>query len=173
MRTLWLTFLLIIAGFVVACTEAPTEQTPLADLSAATAPVIPPTFTPAPPDSRFDPFPAVTVTQAPLPTQETSTPIPFGANVVEIRLTIPSVGYDRRLQGGVNSQIILVDESNGFAVQRDNQAGVLLDLQQVLPELVLEAIPEGCDSCVQITYNLPFSDAQGDGWLRDAPDSQH
>ena len=168
MRNSWLLFLILIVSFLAACADDPAEQTPLADLPAATPPVIPPTFTPAPPDSQFDPFPVVTVTQAPLPTQETSTPIPFGANVVEVRLTIPSVGYDRRLQGGVNSQVILVDENNGFSVQRDNQASVLLDLQQVLPALVLEPVPEGCDSCVEITYNLPFSDAQGQGWLRDA-----
>ncbi len=167
MRTLWLIIILIAAGFAVACADGAAEQTPLASLPEATAPIIPPTFTPAPRDDQFDPIPVVTVTQAPLPTTETSTPIPFGANVVELRLTIPNIGYDRRLQGGVNSQIILVDESNGFSVQRDNQAGVLLDLQRVLPELVLEAAPADCESCVQIAFNLPFSSAQGEGWLRD------
>jgi hypothetical protein len=155
---------MIVVGLGAACDD-PAEQTPLAELPAPTSPTIPPTFTPAPPDSRLDTAPVVTVTQAPLP--ETSTPIPFGANVVELRLAIPSLSYDRRLQGGVNSRIILVDESNGFSVQRDNQASTLLDLQQVLPELVLEAVPEGCNSCVHITYNLPFSGVIGEGWLRD------
>ncbi|MBK7894724.1 MAG: hypothetical protein IPJ90_07540 [Anaerolineaceae bacterium] len=122
---------------------------------------------PLPPGSEINTIPIVTVTQAPLPTQATKTPIPFGANVVELRLTIPSLGLDRRLQGSVNSQIVLVDERTGFAVQRDNQASVLLDLQQVLPELVTTAVPEGCDSCVRITYSLPFSGVEGEGWLRD------
>ena len=166
MRNYWLIILILIAGLVAACADDPAEQTPLTELPVATSPVIPATFTPAPRSSRIENVPVVTVTPAPLPA--TITPIPFGANVVEVRLTIPSLGYDRRLQGGVNSQVILVDESNGFLVQRDNQASVLLDLQQVLPVLVLEPVPEGCDSCVQITYSLPFSDAQGEGWLRDA-----
>lgn len=166
MRNSWLIILILVAGLLAACADDPTEQTPLAELPVPTSPVIPPTFTPAPPDSQFNTIPVVTVTQAPLPA--TSTPIPFGSNVVELRLTIPSLGYDRRLQGGVNSQIILVDESNGFSVQRNNQASVLLDLQQVLPELVLEAVPEGCDSCVRISYGLPFSGVEGQGWLRDA-----
>ncbi len=168
MRNFWLIFLLVAAGFLAACADGPAEPTPLAELPVPTSPIIPPTFTPAPADSQFDTIPIVTVTQAPLPTEETSTPIPFGADVVELRLTIPNLGYDRRLQGSVSSQIILVDESNGFSVQRDNQAGTLLDLQQVLPELVLEPVPEDCDSCVQITYNLPFSGVAGEGWLRDA-----
>lgn len=153
---------------VAACGDSPVDQTPLAEISVPTSPIIPATYTPAPSGSQISAIPVVTVTQAPLPTTETSTPIPFGANVVELRLTIPGLGYDRRLQGGVNSQIILVDESNGFSVQRDNQAGVLLELQQTLPNLVLEAVPEGCETCVQITYNLPFSGVQAEGWLRDA-----
>lgn len=161
--------LLLLAGGVwVACSQPPVDQqSPLAEFPVPTAPVIPPTFTPLPPGSEINSIPIVTVTQAPLPTQATKTPIPFGANVVELRLTIPSLGLDRRLQGSVNSQIVLVDERTGFAVQRDNQASVLLDLQQVLPELVTTAVPEGCDSCVRITYSLPFSGVEGEGWLRD------
>ena len=155
-------------GLVAACNGASPDGTPLAAPPTSTAVVIPPTFTPAPNGDQFNPVPVVTVTQEPLPTVETSTPIPFGANVVEVRLTIPAIGFDRRLQGGVSSQIILVDESNGFSVQRDNQASVLLDLQQVLPELVLAPVPDGCEGCVHLTYNLPFSGVQGDGWLRDS-----
>jgi hypothetical protein len=158
---------LLVSGIFAACAEPPAAQTPLADLRVPTSPAIPPTFTPLPPGSELSSIPIVTVTQAPLPTQVTSTPIPFGANVVELRLTIPSLGLDRRLQGSVNSQIILVDESTGFSVQRDNQVSVLLDLQQVLPELVLNPVPEGCDTCVSVTYSLPFSGVEGAGWLRD------
>ena len=155
------------AGLLAACANAVPEEPPLATAPVPTAPAIPPTFTPAPPGSDFNTIPIVTVTQAPLPTMETSTPIPFGSNVVELRLTIPTIGFDRRLQGSVSSQIILVDENNGFSVQRDNQAGVLLDLQQVLSELVLLAVPDECDGCVRLAYNLPFSGVQGEGWLRD------
>ncbi|MAT97585.1 MAG: hypothetical protein CL608_10620 [Anaerolineaceae bacterium] len=165
MRNFWFILLILIAGLLAACADDPAEQTSLTELPVPTSPVIPATFTPAPRSSRIDNVPVVTVTQAPLPA--TSTPIPFGANVVEVRLTTPSLGYDRRLQGGVSSRIILVDESNGFSLQRDNQASVLLDLQQALPELVLEPVPEGCDTCVQIAYNLPFSGVEGEGWLRD------
>ncbi|WP_420644177.1 hypothetical protein [Candidatus Leptofilum sp.] len=167
MRKIWFTLLLLVIGTVVACTEPPVAQTPLADLPVPTSPAIPPTFTPLPPGSELNVIPAVTVTQEPIPTRATNTPIPFGANVVELRLTIPSLGLDRRLQGSVNSQIILVDENNGFSVQRDNQASVLLDLQQVLPELVTNPVPEGCDSCVRVAYSLPFSGVDGEGWLRD------
>ncbi|WP_420631275.1 hypothetical protein [Candidatus Leptofilum sp.] len=164
----WIILLLLLVSTVTACTE-PTQgtQTPLADLPVPTSPAIPPTFTPLPPGSELNVIPVVTVTQEAIPTRATNTPIPFGANVVELHLTIPSLGLDRRLQGSVNSQIILVDESNGFSVQRDNQASVLLDLQQVLPELVTNAVPEGCDTCVHVTYNLPFSGVAGEGWLRD------
>ena len=167
MRKLWLVLILLTGGLWVACSQTPVEQPPLADLPVPTSPAIPPTFTPLPSGSEINAIPIVTVTQQPLPTEVTSTPIPFGANVVELRLTIPSVGLDRRMQGSVNSQIILVDESNGFSVQRDNQASVLLDLQQVLPELVTSPVPDGCETCVRVAYSLPFSGVAGEGWLRD------
>ncbi|MEZ4594727.1 MAG: hypothetical protein R3D55_26820 [Chloroflexota bacterium] len=167
MKKVWLVLLLLAGGVWAACSQPPAEQTPLADLPVPTSPAIPPTFTPLPPGSELNTIPIVTVTQAPLPTQVTKTPIPFGANVVELRLTIPSLGLDRRLQGSVNSQIVLVDERTGFAVQRDNQASVLLDLQQVLPELVTTPVPEGCETCARVAYSLPFSGVEGEGWLRD------
>lgn len=167
MPKFWVYLLILVSIALTACGNEPPEQTGLTDLPAPTAPVIPPTYTPLPPGSQLGNFPVVTVTQAPLPTEVTNTPIPFGANVVELELKIPAIGMDRRLQGGVSSQIILVDEATGFSVQRDNQAGVLLDLQSVLPDLVLEPVPEGCDTCIQISYSLPFSNAQGQGWLQD------
>lgn len=167
MQKFWVYFLILVSIALAACGGETPQQTGLTDLPVPTAPVIPPTYTPLPSGSQLGNFPVVTVTQAPLPTEVTNTPIPFGANVVEVTLSIPAIGMDRRLQGGVNSQIILVDEATGFSVQRDNQAGVLLDLQRVLPELVLEPVPAGCDTCIQISYNLPFSNAQGEGWLQD------
>ncbi|MCP4420063.1 MAG: hypothetical protein GY805_25955 [Chloroflexi bacterium] len=168
MRKLLLTAFFFLTGLLAACATAAPENPPVATIPIPTAAAIPPTFTPDPNGNQFSPaVPIVTVTQAPLPTVETSTPIPYGADVVELRLKIPAIGLDRRLQGSVSSQIILVDESSGFSVQRDNQASVLLDLQQVLPELLLAPVPSDCDSCVTLTYSLPFSNIQGTGWLRD------
>jgi hypothetical protein len=158
----------ILSVLLAACATSVPENTPAAIAPIPTAPAIPPTFTPAPAGSQFNPaVPVITVTQAPLPTVETSTPIPFGADVVQLRLSIPAIGLDRRLQGSVSSQIILVDEATGLSVQRDNQASVLLDLQSVLPELLLAPVPEGCGECVRFTYSLPFSGVEGTGWLRD------
>ena len=165
MRKLWPVLFVLLCSWLIGCGNAAPDVPSQGAVPTSTPVVIPPTFTLPPPEDRVSNIPVVTVTQAPLP--ETSTPIPFGANVVELRLTIPSIGYDRRLQGSVSSQIIIADESNGFAIQRNNQAGVLLDLQQVLPELVLAAVPDGCESCVRLRYNLPFSGVEGDGWLRD------
>ncbi|VAW31451.1 hypothetical protein MNBD_CHLOROFLEXI01-2097, partial [hydrothermal vent metagenome] len=123
MRKLLLMALSLLTGLLVACATAAPEKPPVTTIPIPTAQAIPPTFTPAPAGSQFNPsVPIVTVTQPPLPTVETSTPIPFGADVVQLHLSIPAVGLDRRLQGSVSSQIILVDEAAGLSVQRDNQA---------------------------------------------------
>ncbi len=168
-RKLFLITFIMLGSWLVACSPNVPENPPVVAPSVPTALVIPPTFTPIPGGSQLNPaIPIVTVTQNPLPTVETSTPIPYGADVVQLRLTIPAIGLDRRLQGSVSSQIILVDEATGLSVQRDNQASVLLDLQSVLPELVLAPLPEGCDTCVKFSYNLPFSGVEGTGWLRDS-----
>lgn len=144
---------------------APTESAPRRPAITG----IPPTFTPLPPGTQLLPSrPAVTVTQAPLPTAPTKTPVPFGETAVELRYTIPAINLDRRLQGGVNSQIILVDETTGQAVKRANQAGVLLELQQVLSDLPLAPLPAECPGCVQFSYALPFAQETGEGWLQDA-----
>lgn len=151
------------------CAE-PQPDSPTVALSPIPTPMagLPPTFTPPQPFERYFPtFPAVTVTQPAIPTRPTDTPIPFGDTVVQVRYQIPALGLDRRLQGSISSQIIIVDEVTGMAIQRSNQAGVLLDLQQVLPDLLLPVVPEGCDTCVHLTYDLPYAERQGDGWLRD------
>ncbi len=157
--------------FILAACSAPavtpTSPAELArQLPAITG--IPPTFTPLPPGTRLLPSrPVVTVTQELRPTMPTKTPVPFGDTAVELRYTIPELNLDRRLQGGVNSQIILVDETTGEALKRANQAGVLLELQQALPNLSLEPVPEGCVGCVQFSYELPFAQEQAAGWLQD------
>ncbi|HFQ94222.1 MAG TPA: hypothetical protein ENK32_09450, partial [Anaerolineae bacterium] len=156
--------------FVLAACSAPaatpTPAEPARQLPAITG--IPPTFTPLPPGEQLLPTqPVITVTQEPLPTAPTKTPVPFGDTAVELRYTIPELNLDRRLQGGVNSQIILVDETTGKAIKRANQAGVLLELQQALPDLLLTAVPEGCTGCVQVSYELPFAQEEAEGWLQD------
>ena len=113
-------------------------------------------------------IPQVTVTQNPLPTVATDTPVPFGETAVELRYTIPSVGLDRRLQGNVSSQIIIANEATGDIVKRDNQANILIELQQLLPTLDLEPYPEGCSNCVYVSYHLPFDAIAVDGWLTDS-----
>ncbi|MEZ4642926.1 MAG: hypothetical protein R3E31_09370 [Chloroflexota bacterium] len=124
---------------------------------------LPVTFTPAPTVIADTPTPVATTT-APAPT---ATPINFDETAVELRYFIPALNLQRRLQGNVASQIIFVDETTGAALQRSNQASVLLELQQVLPQLTLETLPEGCDTCVYIEYMMPLSGESGAGWLQD------
>ncbi len=127
------------------------------------APVLPPTFTP--------PVRATLVTATPLPTPTrpapTSTPVNFADTAVELRYRIPAIALDRRLQGTMGSQIIFADETVGRLLQRSNQGMILLELQQVLPALALQSVPEGCDTCVWLAYNLPVSGVSGEGWLQE------
>lgn len=159
--------LVLMALAAVGCTREG-EVAPTLAVTPLPTPVshLPPTFTPPNPSDRLFPtFPAVTVTQRPL--AATSTPIDFGETAVEVRYTIPALGLDRRLQGSISSQVVVVDESTGQAIQRNNQGGALLQLQQVLRELLLPVIPEGCEGCVYVSYSLPYAELQGEGWLRD------
>ena len=163
-----LILLFFVATSIISCTESGVAPTLVITPIPSPVAEIPLTFTPPQPFERFFPtHPVVTVTQPTIPAQPTDTPIPFGDTVVEIQVQVPSIGLDRRLQGSISSQIIIVDEATGQALKRSNQAGVLLDLQQILPELLLPRVPEGCDTCVHISYNLPYGDLQGEGWLRD------
>lgn len=163
-------FVIIILVVLLFTACADSEAAPTLAITAIPSPVgeLPPTFTPPRPEDRFNVTEAVvTVTQPVIPTRPTDTPIPFGDTAVEIRYQIPSLGLDRRMQGSISSQLILVDEVAGTAVKRNGQAGVLLELQQLLPELLLPVIPDGCDGCVFISYELPFANLQDEGWLRD------
>ena len=126
---------------------------------------LPITFTPAP---TYEPPTATPyISPTPSPTRPTATPIPFGETAVELIYSIPALNLERRLQGNIASQIIFVDEMTGEARQRSNQSSILLELQQVLPDLELEPVPQGCDSCVHFEYSLPLSEKSGSGWLRD------
>lgn len=126
---------------------------------------LPPTFTPRP--AQLAPSPTSGPTLPPATPRPTNTPIDFDETAVEVRYQIPALGLDRRLQGNINSQLIYVDETSGAAFQRNNQASILLELQQVLPNLNLAEIPDGCDSCVRLSYALPLRGESASGWLQD------
>jgi hypothetical protein len=150
-----------------AATDSPTPTTEDLPTVSGPSPVaqLPPTFTPRP--EELAPSPTPRPTQPPGTPAPTNTPIDFEQTAVEVRYQIPSLGLDRRLQGNINSQIIYVDEATGAAFQRNNQASILLELQQVLPNLELAELPDECDSCVRLTYELPLRDEAGTGWLQD------
>jgi hypothetical protein len=74
---------------------------------------------------------------------------------------------ERRIEGIVSGKITIVDETTGLAAILNNQSGVLLELQDALPKLELEPVPDGCDRCVHFSYELPIDGNAGEGWLRD------
>ena len=168
----WQIVFLFVLFLLLGCSSPP-ALTPDANsqgiaIEQVTAISVPPTFTPLSVEERqMTAVPQVTVTQNPLPTVATDTPVPFGETAVELRYTIPSIGLDRRLQGNVSSQIIIANEATGDIVKRENQASVLIELQQLLPTLELEPFPEGCSNCVYVSYHLPFDGIAADGWLTD------
>jgi hypothetical protein len=159
----WLGLLLLMGATGCATPEPPSAATPaLAPVASLVA-----TFTPRPTPSPTPLLPPASATAVAVATPA-PTAIPFDATVVELRYTIPALGLDRRLQGSVAGRIILVDEVAGQAVQRSNQSGILIQLQQILPQLTLDPAPEGCAACVQLSYELPFDGAARSGWLQDA-----
>ncbi|MCA9927340.1 MAG: hypothetical protein KC419_02640 [Anaerolineales bacterium] len=157
----WVSFLLLIG--CGAAPEGPTQVPP--PLVLPSPQPVPPTFTPGPVQAFPSPTPAPT--REPQATAVSDTPIPFENTVVELRYQIPAINLDRRLQGNIASQIILIDETTGQGQQRNNQAAVLLQLQQTLKDLELAPVPEGCDRCVQFSFELPLADISASGWLQD------
>ena len=160
-------FGLAVCLLLIACGNAGpdgTLETAATPFALPTPPSIPPTFTPAPiaprpsqtPDTRQP-------TLSPIP----STPIPFDDTVIAFRLRIPAIDLDRRLQGNVSSEIIVVDETAKRGQQRRNQAFILLELQQVLESIELEPVPDGCDRCVELTVEFPLEERTVSGWLQD------
>jgi hypothetical protein len=111
--------------------------------------------------------PTAIATRTPAPTTEPEATIDFQQPVVELRYRIPALALDRRLEGNVNGQITVVDETRGVAAIRQNQGGVLLELQGLLPALDLEPLPDGCDTCVAMSFSMPLEPAEGEGWLQD------
>ncbi|KAA3659077.1 MAG: hypothetical protein DWQ04_23330 [Chloroflexi bacterium] len=158
---LWVMLIAVLVGCAVPDAPTPVPQS----LVLPSPQPVPATFTPGP--AIVLPTASPLPTRPPAPTTIADTPIPFEDTVVELRYQIPAIGLDRRLQGNIGSQIILVDETTGSGQQRNNQATILLQLQQVLRGLELPPVPEGCDRCVQMSFELPLEEVSVSGWLQD------
>lgn len=123
-----------------------------------TIPTLYPTPTPGPTALPTD-------TRSPQPTEIPDTPVAFDETVVELRYAIQGLDLDRTIVGNVASQIEITDQTTGLSTTRRNQVGVLLELQQSLPELELAEIPDACEYCVYLEYRLPLEDKEDAGWL--------
>lgn len=165
-------FLLLLLLFLLAACSQPggiatavSAPTAAPAINSQTAVSLPPTFTPVPANT---PRPAAD-TLAPSATQTavSPTPIAFDQTVVELRVVIPAIWLDRRLEGKLGGTMIVADEASGVILQRTNEGNVVAELRQLLPTLTLAPLPEGCDSCVALSYNLPADDRSGAGWLQD------
>ncbi|MCI0397344.1 MAG: hypothetical protein L0322_20735, partial [Chloroflexi bacterium] len=148
-------------GTAEAVTASPTALPATPAGPAPTARVLPtlyPTNTPAP-------SPMPTDTRPPSPTPVPATPVAFDEVVAVLSYAIPGLELNRHLVANVSSQIELRDETTGESVTLTNQAGILLELQTVLRTVTMAELPEGCDFCVQFSYELPLADLSGSGWL--------
>ncbi len=161
-RNVFLSFLALM--LLVSCGTPANEGTPGATMPSPRPPMtLAPTYTPA---ATQGALPTIT----PPPARETAvphTPIPFDKTVVELRYQIPALGLDRRLQGNVANQIIVVDEANGRSIQRNNEGGVMFELRQALSAMELESLPADCPGCVFVEYELADAGLTGSGWLKD------
>lgn len=158
-------WLILIVIFMIGCSVPDVPPTTSQPLVLPSPQRVPPTFTPGgqPVVPTLSPVP----TRPPTLTAVPETPIPFKDTVIELRYRIPALDLDRRLQGNVSSQIMLVDETSGNEQQRNNQGGILLQLQAAIKDLALPPIPDGCDRCVQLSYALPLEGKSASGWLQD------
>lgn len=138
------------------------DETPV--IEATATPVSLPTLLPS---ATAVVVPAANVTSTPAPTPSPESTVDFEQPVVELRYRIPSLQLDRRLEGDVSGRVTVVDETRGLAAIRQNQGGVLLELQSVLPTLELDSLPADCETCVALSYALPVEGAAGEGWLQD------
>ena len=161
-------FILVGLVFWVGCATpgtSETEATPDVVMSTPRPPVtLAPTYTPS---STQAPLPTIT---PPTLSQETAvpdTPIPFDETVLELHYQIPLLGLDRRLQGNVANQLIVVDEASGHSIQRSNEGSVMFELRQALSGMELSPLPEECPGCVYVAYELSDAGLSGSGWLKD------
>ena len=157
---------------MVACNASPSPSTSPPPETAETGLLplptpqdVPPTFTPSGPE--IIDTPTTIPTRPPQPTEIPDTPIPFDDVVVTARVRIPAISYDRRLEGNIGSELIFVDETAGKGQFRARQAVILIELQQVLEELVLAPVPEGCEQCVDLEVTFPLEEIEFRGWLQD------
>ncbi len=161
-----LLWLLLLGGCVAPPTAVPSAETGnTAVLPPATAvplPTLYPTNTPA------DSLPNQAQPTQPPPTAVASpTPFDFSQPVIKLQYSIPALQLDRRLEGTAASTIRLFDITSDQQVDLRDQSRVLLQLQNALLELELADLPDDCDRCVQVIYDLPLSEQSGSGWLQD------
>jgi hypothetical protein len=136
----------------------------LATKTAAQARALPTLY----PTATDHPTALPTDTRQPIPTSPQDTPVAYDQHVVDLRYSIPAIGLERTLSGDVSGRLTLTDETSGIGVERRNQAGILLEMQQSLPRITLDELPEECEHCVWIEYSLPLTGDQDQGWLQDA-----
>ncbi|MCP5095427.1 MAG: hypothetical protein GY943_07740 [Chloroflexi bacterium] len=166
-KSVWL-FILIIVTACTAPNPPPSSPVPTIAIMQPSPVAIPATFTPGGvPVLPTRPVSTPRPTPPPLPTSLADTPIPFDNIVVELTYQIPALGLNRRLEGNVGSDIVLIDETSGKGQQRSRQATVLLQLQQALKNLELAPVPDGCVTCVFVSFNLPYEQKEESGWLQD------
>lgn len=166
-RIFWLLLLLIVGcgsrpqTTPTTSSPGPTpEGTPLPRPTLVTIPTLLPTFTPI---NR----PTATATRPLQPTPDPSATVTLSEEVMRLEFTIPGLGMTRTLTATFASRITLSDAQTGITIVQPQQSRVLLELQGVLDGLTLEPIPDGCDLCPRLHYELPVAGESGDGWLTD------
>lgn len=168
-HVLWLALGLIL---VVGCDQEPTPTATVTEVESTAVAIETesaetrtlPTIYPTPSD-----FPTPLPTE-PLPTstpRPTATPIDFSELVVEVRYAIPGLGLERTVRGNVSSHLEVTDETTDQTVTVSNVPGVMFELQQTLPETTLGELPEGCELCVELSYELFITGESDEGWLED------
>ncbi len=143
------------------------EATAATSAVARPAETLVPTFTPPPtvvPRAAAGDETASAPQESALPT---ATPVDFNQVIVELSYEIPGLGLDRVLIGDMANRIIFLDKATGRQVEYSNQGGVLLELRQALAAAELQPLPDGCQFCVQIQYELSLDGLDEAGWLPD------
>lgn len=171
----WLSLSLLPLMIVLLGCASREPATPVVDILPATEP--PSTARPtAPLVATFTPLPGFPSAATPEsgdrgPQEpagsETATPVSFDELVVDLRYEIPALGLARRLQGDMANRLTIIDEMTGSEVAYRNQGGVLLELRQALPEVELGAVPDDCQRCVTVEYELSLEESAARGWLQE------
>lgn len=164
-KLLWLAVGLFVAGCGLTGSPAGPEddQAPPQQAPASTAIALPTLYPSATPPATALP----TETRPVRPTEPPDTPVAFDQVSVELQYSIPGLDLNRKLVGNVSGQLEITDETTGRVAARNNQPGILIEMQQALPRVTLEELPAQCDLCVQLAYRLPLGDVEASGWLTD------